>query len=113
MITIEVYPVNTNSDLTEGKGYAIPVGYFYRRDDAITVVSDPRWAKYSVMGVHSKNSTYDVGQLKTITIYDSAKEFWNEHDVEIKRQKALAKLTDEEKKLLGISNISGKAPYQG
>lgn len=103
MATIEMYSVNTNSDSTEGRGYPIPVAFFKSKDDARKVVRDERWARWCVMGYHNADQAEqcDISR-QTINLYDSAESFWERHDEDNKRAKALTKLTDEEKKLLGL-----------
>jgi hypothetical protein len=102
----EVWEVNRNSDLTEGRGHAVTLGLFPNRDEALKVVNDPRYSRWSVMGVHTpgaKENEYNI-RSTTLTVYDTAEEFWAIHDENEKRKRELAKLDAEERRLLGLPN---------
>ena len=44
-----------------------------------------------------------VVQEHNITVYDSAEEYWEKHNENVKRENALKKLTAEERRLLGLN----------
>lgn len=101
METQKLFEITYNSDQTEGRGYSKSLGYVKSIIQAHAIVDDPRWKKYCVMGVHTPGKYYDVVE-RNIDVYDNAEEFWDKHDTEIKKQKALAKLTAEDRQILGL-----------
>lgn len=98
----KLYEITYNSDQTEGRGYTISLGFVTTQAEAFKIVDDKRFARWCVMGVHNPGSErYNVLE-RTIDIYDTAEEFWEKHDVVEKRKRALAKLTPEDRKVLGL-----------
>lgn len=102
MKTLNLFAVTYNSDSTEGRGRDIVLCRFEEKDSAIAVVSDKRYARYCVMGVHQPLSAikYNVRE-ENITIFSNPTDFWENTEDE-RRKKALAKLNPDEIKLLGI-----------
>lgn len=103
MQKIEVYTVQVNTDTTEGRGPMRALAYFSDRDEAVKVVRDKRFAQWCVMGVHDPDSEarYAIRSESNV-LYATADEFWAEHDRDQKKARALAKLTLEERELLGL-----------
>lgn len=102
METLNLCSVISNTDLTEGKGRTIHLGYFRSRSLAEQVVVDPRYSRYCVMGVQSSTDrTYLVSE-QNFAIFDSVEDFFS-NTVDERKRRALAKLTPEEIKLLGIN----------
>lgn len=96
------FQVTHNSDQTEGRGYTISLGFLPSKEEALNVVTDPRYAKWCVMGYHDpKTAHYNVRESE-ILIFDTAEEFWEYHSEEGKRKAALAKLNDEDIRVLGL-----------
>lgn len=100
MRTIKYFDVLYNSDRTEGKGPTVSTGFgFEDEGEARKFVQSEIYAKaYGVMG--TKGSKYDV-KRETIIIYESISEFLAEAKRDL-RQSALDKLSEEEKKALGL-----------
>lgn len=90
---IRGFEVLTNSDTTEGRGIPVHVAYTFDEQTANEIAKGR-----GVMGTMADVKPID----KTICILDSFDEFEELQNVE-KREKALAKLTDEEKQLLGLN----------
>jgi hypothetical protein len=107
MKTIKLFELSRNSDQTEGRGHNVPVGYFEALDQVLKTNDDERFfSKYGVMGTKYTSVSggflpYNI-VLKTFDIYSTSEEFFEKHDKQTKIQKALAKLTEEEKELLGV-----------
>lgn len=98
-----LHALTYNDDLTEGRGRSVVLAHFETPEDALKVAADPRFSRWCVMGVHSPtNAKYNV-RSQTITVYNSAEEFWERHEVDTKRAAALAKLTPEDRKVLGLA----------
>ncbi len=107
MISIEdriVYEVSANTDLTEGRGPTRAIGWFFKREDAVTYangrgvmgtpahVEDGKTCKVVCMYGDYGNEFHLLGR-KIIESYDPDKEI---------RINALAKLSAEEKRVLGL-----------
>lgn len=105
MKTEKLFEITRNSDNVEGKGYSITLGYVRSIDQAKAIVNDIQFKRYCVMGVHTPGKHDHEIRERDIIVYDTPEEFWREHDNENKRQKALAKLTDEDKRLLGLDMV--------
>ena len=89
-----------NTDQTEGRGPMKPHAYFTDLDEAKKVNNDPRFfRKFGVMGTQG-SSEYNI-KKENITLFYTAEEYFNE-DKNLMRKNALAKLTPEEKELLGL-----------
>lgn len=87
-----LYAAMKCSDLTEGRGPMITIGTFWNKYDAAEAARG-----WGVMGVGD-------GEVREIKVYDSWTEF-KKLELEDVRQKALSKLTDEERMVLGIKNV--------
>jgi hypothetical protein len=93
--------LQVNSDTTEGRGPMRDHAYFQHHKDAVAVHDDPRFYKrYGVMGTMG-SSQYDVSD-KDIVIYASTDEYWENHDVESLKARALQKLSPQERRILGL-----------
>jgi len=98
--TLKFYELTYNSDGVEGRGPDVVAARFVRRDDAVAVCEDKRfWGKHGVMGTKI-DPKYHVREV-VVPLFDSVPDYWN-YDVEEVKKKALAKLTDAEKKALGL-----------
>lgn len=107
MKTISYFAVMENTDKTEGRGLCIPTGIgFEREEDALDFVASPSYAKYATMGVPpSRQWAGAYVNRIAITVFDDLDECeiqFPELEKIRKRKKALAKLTDEERALLGL-----------
>jgi hypothetical protein len=103
MNTTKLFELTHNSDQTEGRGYAVGIGFVNSLAEAKKIVDDPRWKKYCVMGVHTPGSHYyDIREVDVV-LFSNAEEFWELHSIEAKKKAALAKLTDEDKVILGLA----------
>jgi hypothetical protein len=102
METLNLFAVTSNSDTTEGRGYTITHGYFHHNSIARAVVRDKRYRRYCTMGVQSPDDAKYMVQEQSIIIFDSVEEFFQNTEEE-RRKRALAKLTPDEKKLLGLN----------
>lgn len=100
---IHLFAVTHNSDLTEGRGHTVTLAHFEDKNEALKVVNDPRYKKWCVMGVHQPGREQHNVSERTIVVYHSAEEFWEQYDTDAKRARALAKLTPEDRKLLGLA----------
>lgn len=97
-----VYRVVTNSDLNEGRGRDVTVGWFYNRDDAVTASvgvgvfgSDAKIEEHEKAVVWidgDKDRMFLLGE-KVIFVYE---------DPRVVRERALAKLTAKEREVLGL-----------
>lgn len=103
METLKLVKITKNSDQTEGRGYDIVIGYVRDMKTADAIVDDKRFSRFCVMGVHSPGrQKYQRAQVE-IPIYDSPEEFWVEQSPEAEvRRRALAKLTPEDRRVLGL-----------
>jgi hypothetical protein len=103
MKTYKLWAVKANHDTTEGRGSMYDVFYTTTKDAALKIVNDPTfYGRYGVMGTPPYNfGEYDVDE-RQITVFESFDEYKKLYDADTKKQKALAKLTAEEKKLLGL-----------
>lgn len=84
-----VYQAQRNTDLTEGRGHNVEIATFATEDAAKQAAHG-----WGVMG-------YGDGDVVPITVYDSFEEYANK-DKESVRQTALAKLTRNERRALGL-----------
>ena len=94
----QIHILFAENDRTEGKGGMSPVAFFTNKHDAKTVKNDPRYYKeYGVMGTNS-SSDY---QIREGILYENAGEFFKAKE-DKRREIALSKLNDEDKKVLGL-----------
>lgn len=85
-----IYVARENADSTEGRGPMVPIAHFLKKEDAELAARGR-----GVMG-------YGDGDVKVIPVFESIKD-WKDNKKEELRQQALAKLTTEEKRALGLS----------
>lgn len=101
MQKITYYEVYKNSDSIEGRGSSVTVVRFKEKFDATHLTHNPEFVKrHGVMGTSSGIGVSE----KTIHIYDSYVEYDAEHGKEQLRRIALAKLTEEDKRVLGLKD---------
>lgn len=93
MVLTGYFEAYTNSDLTEGRGGDVHIGYFRYEDDAKKAVKG--------RGVWGTDASVRMVQDKTIRVFESYEEFTTVQTSDLKT-KALNKLTVEEKKALGL-----------
>lgn len=105
MEKLNLVKITTDSDSTEGRGYEIVIGYVRDMRTADAIVDDKRFSRFCVMGVHSPGQQKWQRAKIELPIYDSPEEFWADHNPEVEaRRRALAKLTDEDRRILGLSD---------
>lgn len=91
--------LEVNMDLTEGRGPMKPFAYFSDRRDAEKLNNDPKFYKnHGVQG--TPYGDYNIKEV-TIIVNDSIEEFWKGADEALK-QSALKKLSEAERKVLGL-----------
>lgn len=102
MLRQTLFAITYNSDSTEGRGHTLILGYAKSQELAVQIVTDPRFSQYCVWGVHSPSDAvkYNVKETE-LTIFESVEEAYVIRD-EWTRQKALEKLTAEERRVLGL-----------
>ena len=99
--TSKLFSISVDNDTTEGKGGTHIHAYFTNEQDAKDVCSDKRfYEKHGVMGTPI-NVEYAVKE-ETHKVYTSAQDYWENHDANVLRQRALSKLTAQERELLGV-----------
>lgn len=86
MQRLKVYQVMENADSVEGRGPMVHVAYFKHLDDA-QIIAVPIW------GAEVRDTD--------LVIFDSLSEY-KEHTIGEAKMKALAKLSTENKKALGL-----------
>ena len=95
--------VTANSDTCEGRGPCFDTPFaFYSEAEALKFAQSKYYAnKYGVMG--TPGSKYDIREVKTrIKIFRTCDEALEEVSDEAVRTRALAKLTSEEIRVLGL-----------
>ena len=104
MENLNLIKLTYNSDGMEGR-HSITIGYVRAGGVAQAIVDDPRFAQFCVMGCHSPGNQNHQKSVVSMMIYDTAEEFWDAHNPQAEaRRRALAKLTTEDIKALGIPN---------
>jgi hypothetical protein len=98
---IKVFSINRNADTNEGRGPMVTMAYMNSKEEALKVVDDPRFARYCVQGIHRPGSEHSAVAEINLHIYQTAEQFWNGIESQARRA-ALAKLTAEDRKLLGL-----------
>ncbi len=99
----EYFRVTANRDATEGRGAIFDTPFaFWSRSEALKFVKSKYYAhKYGVMGY--EGGEYDIKTVATdIRIFDSCEEALESVSKETLVKKALAKLTVEEQRILGL-----------
>ncbi len=94
-----VYATYYNADMTEGRGPMVLDKIFTNRVDANAYID----TKFGVMGRPGpwSNQKYGDWTVQEHRLFDSLDDAAKDHDREV-RKRALGKLTDEERKVLGI-----------
>jgi hypothetical protein len=102
MKPIKLFAVKKNNDQTEGRGPMVDVYYTEKQELALKIVnSEIFYRKYGVQGTPPyENGKHDVGP-KDIVILENYEDFLKA-EKNIKAQKALDKLTEEDKQILGL-----------
>ena len=103
MKTYKLWAVQANEDTCEGRGRNRDILYTSDQATGLQIVRDKSfYQQYGVQGcIPYKDGVNDVVS-KIFNVFESFEEYLETIDVDIKKQKALAKLTAEEKKLLGL-----------
>jgi subtilase family serine protease len=101
MQNIKFYSVMGHSDTTEGRGPLIVAARFSNEMSAIKFYQSNEYLRWCVMGYRGNVSPSIYVREDSITIFDSYDECQAEK-IELEKKKALDKLTDREKKLLGL-----------
>lgn len=103
MLKFEVYGIFENTDKTEGRGASIFTGITFRYNvDALNYVKSPEYAKdFGVMGFPGTES--DVRPMTIYLVEDATRDIKALSAIGKERAiaKVLAKLTNEERALLG------------
>ena len=101
MQIIKCFEVLGNTDTTEGRGPMKVVARFTTREAATLYVKSKAYAQWCVMGC--QNLQYDLNNIKevTLTILERVDEL-EQMELEELKARALAKLTDKEKRALGL-----------
>lgn len=105
MIYNNLYQILSNTDLTEGRGYKVCTGIFFKtKAKAERFVTSDRFKPFAVMGVLPEKSTaHHHYESTTVSVFDGMSDYDNNTE-ELERQKQLAeikdKLTSEELALL-------------
>ena len=99
MSTKKVFVVNRNSDQTEGRGPLIPFCYTETRELALQIINSPIfYRKYGVQ--RCKEGDYLVRETELV-VFSNFEEFMLSEQSEAAK-KTLAKLTKEDKEVLGL-----------
>ena len=88
---MKIYAAMENTDSTEGRGHMRTFAYFVHKQAALAACKGR-----GVMGCGD-------GEVKEIEVYDSINA-WEQGKKEEIKQNALKKLTDQERKVLGLGN---------
>jgi ribosomal protein L20A (L18A) len=100
MQQIKCFEVKGNTDTTEGRGPMKVVARFSTYEAAVEYVKSPAYAEWCVMGYRSASDTNKISEV-TLLILDSIDEL-EEGKKSAIRDRAIAKLTVEERKVLGL-----------
>lgn len=103
MKTLKLWACQANCDRTEGRGPMEDICYASSKDIALKIVNDPvYYRKHGVMGVAPwDDGKQDVSE-RNLIVYEDYSEYVDSVNIEAKKAVALGKLTNEEKKLLGL-----------
>ncbi len=103
MKSLKVWAVMANSDQNEGRGRQYEVLYTDNKAAALHIVNHPDfYGRYGVMGTAPYNDGASDVREKELCIFTSLDDYLDSVNVEKLKQAALNKLTDKEKKLLGL-----------
>ncbi len=100
MKTMTFFEVLGHTDTTEGRGPMMVVARFTKKNHAHLCIKSKEYSKYCVMGYQSPNDINNV-RGTTINVLESFDEF-EDYKLENIRKTALSKLTEKEKKALGL-----------
>ena len=94
-----IYEVCRNADQTEGRGPMVPIKRISDRDAAVAYIE----AQPDAYGIQRKwiNDRYGDFQLRQLDVFESLEEIEDYVPID-KRQRALDKLNDEDKRALGL-----------
>lgn len=101
MITQDLFAITYNADLTEGRGHSIILGYTKTLELAKAIVADRRFSRYCCMGYQSPDDWKHSVSQKPVLIFESVDEPFELEEQKL-REKALAKLSPEERRVLGL-----------
>jgi len=101
MINQDLFAITYNADLTEGRGHTIILGYTKTFELAKTIASDPRFSRYCCMGHQNPDDWKHSVSQKPVLIFESVDEPFELEEQKL-REKALAKLSQEERRVLGL-----------
>lgn len=101
MESYSLFAITSNSDTMEGRGHELVHGYTKTHDLAAEIVRDKRYSRFCSMGVQSVNDYKYMVREKHITVFSTVEDFF-ENLPDERRKRALAKLTPDEQKLLGL-----------
>lgn len=100
-LILPVFSIHGHLDTIEGRGGTKIVGYAHTRNVAENIITDPRFSKHTVWGaLPNKDDNFYIRQ-ETLVIHNTHETFFRTEDDEI-RARALAKLTKEERRTLGL-----------
>ncbi|MDG7050636.1 MAG: hypothetical protein JRZ94_05475 [Nitrososphaerota archaeon] len=104
MKQVHVFAIMNNRDNTEGRGPLYPDAYFDKKEDAEKICHSPGYyKKHGVMGTDS----CEVSPVNMV-IWESVEEYTENHEYQKKWQTAMDKLTEQEKRILGLVNERGE-----
>jgi hypothetical protein len=86
----EIFHARRNEDLIEGRGRMITVGYFSSKEDAEVAANE-----FTYMG------NVPAGSVELVRVAESFGEFSEIKNLEVK-ERALSKLSSEERRVLGF-----------
>lgn len=94
-----IWMTRKNADMTEGRGPMVDVAAFSKESDARNFID----GKPGVMGrvLNWSKEKYGDWEADPITVYDTISEYEDDH-TKLLKEKALAKLTSEERRILGF-----------
>lgn len=101
MQVLELFKITYDSDTVEGKGHTITLSYADSSDVAKSIVEDKRFARYCVMGIQNPSDYIYKVHKEIIKIFNNPDDFFSNTRDAIK-ERALSKLTAEEREALGI-----------
>jgi hypothetical protein len=102
MKKIHLWACTANTDTIEGKGANYDVCYAETKDIATEIVNSPGfYGRFGVIGCHPYKKREFGVHYRTIVILETPDEL-KDLVAEQKRQAALAKLTEEDRRVLGL-----------
>ncbi len=102
MITIEYFVIMAEKDQCEGRGGLEETSiYFLNYQDALEFTKRKEMQEFTVMGHVRAEGHKELIKEKTTIIFDNLNEYTEQYKNKLKQQ-ALAKLTLEEKRILGL-----------